>query len=163
VIGTAYFGTSTRLMIGEDRRGDRKADDAKKFATRRQGPRRVVKNFLNDDGSNQGIRPDRLRAGVHDGPAPRGQKEAAERGIFKRAIERKNNHHCDRFHRHAAPPPALTRAPARRHGVPTVPDQDVPVVAVPGDAGRDDDVGALVTAGRPKKGFQDPGMNSFNH
>ena len=161
VIGTAYFEHVTRLMsemaaaIGKD-------DDARKFGDLADKVRAAwVKNFLNDDGSIKESGQTGYALAFTMDLIPADKKEAAA-AAFRNSIERKNNHLATGFIGTPRLLPALTRAgnidtAYQLFLTKTYPSWLFQVT-----------LGATTMWERwdgwtPDRGFQDPGMNSFNH
>jgi alpha-L-rhamnosidase len=161
VIGTAYFSHVARLMSEMAEAIDKPAD-AKQFGELADAVRAAwVKNFLNDDGSikESGQTGYALAFTMDLLPS---DKRAAAAEHFQKAIERKNNHLATGFIGTPRLLPALTRAGRtdlayKLFLTETFPSWLFQVT-----------LGATTMWERwdgwtPDKGFQDPGMNSFNH
>ena len=95
---------------------------------------------------------DRLRARAPVRPAARGA--AAGGGEAARRGDPRAQAPDHRLPRHAVPLPRAEPLRLSRRGVPAAEPRGVPVVALPGEAGRHHDLGAL---GRPEAGRQLPG------
>ena len=155
VIGTAYYHYIAGLM-SEMAGAIGKKDDAKKFEKLSDDIKaRVHQELRRRRWLDQGFQPDRLRAGVHDGPDP-GQPPRKVGGEVRRRNQKQELAPRDRFHRHAAPVARPHRCRAERCRVPVVPHRHIPLLAVPGEARLDDDVGTL---GRldARQRFPEPG------
>lgn len=161
VIGTAYFEHVTRLM-SEMAQAIGKDADAKKYQELSDAVRAAfVKNFVNEDGSitESGQTGYALAFTMDLLPA---DKRAAAAEHFAKAIEKKNNHLATGFIGTPRLLPGLTRA-----GKPDLAYKLFLTESYPSWLFQVT-LGATTMWERwdgwtPEKGFQDPGMNSFNH
>ena len=161
VIGTAYFSHIARLMSEMAEAIDR-AEDAKKYADLADRVRAAwIKNFLQADGSilESGQTGYALAFTMDLLPADRKQATAAH---FQKAVERKGNHLATGFIGTPRLLPGLTRAGLTDTAYRLFLNETFPSWLFQVK------LGATTMWERwdgwtPDKGFQDPGMNSFNH
>jgi alpha-L-rhamnosidase len=161
VIGTAYFEYVTRLM-SEMATATGRDGDGKKYTELANKVREAfIKNFVNDDGSikESGQTGYALAFTMNLLPAER-KKAAAEQ--FVKAIERKNYHLATGFIGTPRLLPALTLAGKTDVAYRLFLTESFPSWLYQVT------LGATTMWERwdgwtPDKGFQDPGMNSFNH
>ncbi|MEO6434542.1 MAG: family 78 glycoside hydrolase catalytic domain, partial [Tepidisphaeraceae bacterium] len=161
VIGTAYYAYVTGLM-SEMAAAIRKDDDAQKYRSLSEKVRAAfIKNFVNEDGSIKESGQTGYALAFTMDLLPAEKKEAAAEH-FVRAIENKSWHLATGFIGTPRLLPALTRAGRtdvayKLFLTETYPSWLYQVT-----------LGATTMWERwdgwtPEKGFQDPGMNSFNH
>ena len=161
VIGTAYFSHVARLM-SEMAEAIDKPDDAKRFGKLADAVRAAwIKHFLAPDGSitDSGQTGYALAFTMDLLPS---DKRAAVSEHFRKAIERKNNHLATGFIGTPRLLPALTRAGHTDLAYKLFLNETFPSWLFQVT------LGATTMWERwdgwtPDKGFQDPGMNSFNH